>query len=249
MKSRSRFIWIARLAIFLSATTLVNSKELMHLDSFQDIQEYAEHVTQDIHQVVRYIFSTSHNQHSFENTLKPCIQLFFDLSHHFQVLNEIASSNENCNHAALEATEYLLAYLTEIMDVYNLSSIVKDCSQKILQDPTNRLLEQYIAICFLKNNWQDLIHSSTLITKMHIDSLSHPCLSSNTDDFYPISSNKNSGEFIGGVEYKSGPNGSEWNVYFKGKGEDRDGNYVEGKVEKNNKGETSVDVHAGKKSK
>lgn len=51
----------------------------------------------------------------------------------------------------------------------------------------------------------------------------------------------------GGIEFNWGPNGSEWNLYLKGEAHDSKGNYVEGKIEKNDKGEGTVNVQGGKK--
>jgi hypothetical protein len=49
----------------------------------------------------------------------------------------------------------------------------------------------------------------------------------------------------GRINYKSGPNGTEWSVSGRAGYEDDRGNYVEGEVSRNNKGETSANAKAG----
>jgi hypothetical protein len=58
--------------------------------------------------------------------------------------------------------------------------------------------------------------------------------------------NDRSGPYCeGSIDFKNGPNGTEWSVSARGGYEDDKGNYVEGQVSRNDKGETSGSARAG----
>ena len=58
--------------------------------------------------------------------------------------------------------------------------------------------------------------------------------------------NDRSGPYGGGsIDFKTGPNGTEWSVSGHAGYEDERGNYVEGHVSRNDKGETSGGARAG----
>lgn len=75
-------------------------------------------------------------------------------------------------------------------------------------------------------------------------------LSEGTFKILPVkrggSDNDRGGGYVeGSIDFKTGPNGSEWSVSGRGGYGDDRGNYFEGSVSQNDKGETSVSAKAG----
>lgn len=77
-----------------------------------------------------------------------------------------------------------------------------------------------------------------------------PCKNASARSFRDRDSDRDSGgSFKGGIECEwGGKGGVEFNGYVGGEYHDSNGNYLEGKIEQNNKGEGKFDVHGGHKN-
>jgi hypothetical protein len=102
------------------------------LSSFYEVEEYTNHVAENLDRLVEDVFSLPQTSKFDENVLDICNQMGIELAYGFQVLNEAASSESCLNNRATEAMEYLNDFAVEVLNCpFICNAIIKNPQSEI----------------------------------------------------------------------------------------------------------------------
>lgn len=196
--------------------------------SAQLIQEYAEQSANTICEVVETILSIPAEEQTFENTLESWDQLETKLSISYHVLHHFADSNSSLSHAATHAKEDLNGLFSEVLAYPPLKKHLFVFSQRYLQEQSSSLQQKSVAAHFIH---RIATHNFNILPIRH---------SGSNDD------GKAGGSARVGMDYSwGGRDGPEFKGYAEVEAHDGRGNYFEGRIEQNDKGEGRVHAEGG----
>ena len=122
----------------------------------QEVEAYVQSIKEHIQETNEAILAIPFDQQTFENTLKPWIQLLGQIHRSFNALHAFIQSNPS-KEASHPIEDLLEFFLNAVQDNPNLYQALANCSEKISHDPESNPFQRYLANCFTEGVFDEFV--------------------------------------------------------------------------------------------